>query len=270
MLLLSNGKDIIMKRKKTLEVVMTLSMILTSASVSAMTMEDINNLSKEPTYLAQNEPIITINGQGYNAQEFMNRVLEYTISSNPINTIETEVGIGIEFEYNDSRQRTEKIIDEEITTYDYDEYSNLASQVLPDKKQIEYSYLETDNDNNPRSMSYCNKTYTYIIDNGIITGLRDNNNQIICTYSYDENGAAKHIYEMRGKKKIEHQDNSSDDFVGCVNSLRYNGQCYDPETDMFCLNTGSYYDTEADELVGDTCYVDMKGLFGDQYEALRV
>lgn len=268
MLLIGNGKENIMKLKKTLAGVMTLSTILFSTSASAMTMKVDNFLPEEPTYLEQNETIITINGKGYNAQEYMDRVLDYTIASNPIDAMETDDGSEIEFEYNDSRQRTEKIIGEERITYDYDEFSNLKSEVLPDKKQITYSYEYTDNANNADSISYCNNTYHYMIEDGIITGLLDSNNQTICTYTYDENGATKHIYEIRGKKKIEHWDNSSDDFVGCVNSIRYDGKCYDSETDMFYLNTGSYYDTKADELVGDKCYVDMEGLFGDQYETL--
>lgn len=257
-----------MKLEKILTEVIILSTFISSVSVSAMPIGDVNFQSEEPTYFTQNETIIKINGRGYNAQEFMDRVLEYTVTSNPISTIKTDDGSKIKFEYNDSRQRTRKVVDGEITTYNYDEYSNLESEVLPNKKQIVYSYLETEGHSNPHSMSYCNKTYNYIISDGIIIGLRDCNNQIICTYFYDENGATKHIYEIKGKKKIEHQDNSSDDFVGCVNSLRYDGNCYDSETDMFCLDTGSYYDTNANELVGDKCYVDMKGLFGDQYETL--
>ncbi|SET45987.1 hypothetical protein, partial [[Clostridium] polysaccharolyticum] len=94
------------------------------------------------------------------------------------------------------------------------------------------------------------------------------NNKTICTYDYDKNGTTRHIYEIRGKKKIEHKDNSGDKFVGCVNSLRYDGECYDPETGLFCIQAGSYYDPKKNKIVDDTCYVDMEGLFGDQYERL--
>ncbi|SES61875.1 hypothetical protein, partial [[Clostridium] polysaccharolyticum] len=257
-----------MKLQKTLAAVMAFSTMLSSVPVSIQADEIVSFPPEESEYCQQDEPIITINGCGYTAQQFVERVLAYTIVPDPIVTMETEDGTEMEFEYNEERQRTEKIVGQEITTYQYDEFSNLVSEVLPDKKQITYSYTESGSETNAYSISYCNVTYKYCIQNGIITGLVDRNNKTICTYDYDKNGTTRHIYEIRGKKKIEHKDNSGDMFVGCVNSLRYDGECYDPETDLFCIQAGSYYDPKKNKIVDDTCYVDMEGLFGDQYERL--
>jgi len=52
-----------------------------------------------------------------------------------------------------------------------------------------------------------------------------------------------------------------DCFIGCKNSIRYDGQYYDPKMEMFCTNTGSYYNIKEIKMVGDECYVDMKKLF---------
>ncbi|SES63804.1 hypothetical protein [[Clostridium] polysaccharolyticum] len=245
-----------MKLKKNIALFMLAPVAMANISVSVK--------ANEP----ESQTVIAVNGQAYNAQEFMDRVLEYTIQPAPVENVQADDGTEVRFTYNTSRQRTEKVKGKDRTLYQYDEFSNLKAQYLPNRKWITYSYQKTGYDTFAKSISYGNKQYYYQMEDGIITGLLNEKNQIVCTYSYDENGATKHIYEWKGKKKEEHSDQEGDDFVGCVNSIRYDGKCYDSETEMFCMD-GNYYDTKTDKMVGGNCYVDMKGLFGDQYETLR-
>ena len=259
--------------RKILILILVVSLFASSVSALAVSNDNITNNIAGTNFnklVDQDNTIITIDGNDFNAQEFMNRVLEYTIESDPIKSMNTEDGSVINFEYNDKRQRSKKITEEGCITYTYDNAGNLKSELLPNGKYIEYSYSIKDVNEVADSISYQNNTYYFIVnDEGIITGLLDNNNQIVCEYVYDKNCLTEHIYELKGKKKIEHQDNSGDDFVGCVNSLRYDGKYYDSETGMFCTNTGSYYDTKINKVVGNDCYVNIKKLFGDKYDTLN-
>jgi YD repeat-containing protein len=254
--------------------VLLLSLVLCTSPAFVNAAENNNELGVNAEVIPNNiinsdNPIITINGSNYNAQEFMDRVLEYTQTSNPIDTMQTENGSKIKFDYNQKRQRTKKLSGKGTTSYIYDSFDNLKSEILPDSNSVEYSYTLMDGIETPKSITYQNNTYLYIYDaNGIISGLLDKSNQVICEYVYDKNSSTKFIYKIKGEKKIKHKEDSGGYFIGCVNSLRYDGKYYDSETGMFCTNTGGYYDTTTNKIVGDDSHLDMKGLFGDQYDAL--
>lgn len=228
-----------------------------------------NNPKASTEDLVNSKKVITINGYDYTAQEFMDRVLEYTIASNPINSMQTEIGSTVKFSYNKKRQRIKKTTAEGTTTYEYDNFNNLISELLPNGKCVIYSYTLKDGCVVPESLFYQNDTYYYSFDNnGTITGLVDKNHQMICEYTYEKNGKIKHIYEIKDGEKIKHTDKFDDNFIGCVNSLRYDGKYYDSETNMYYINAGGYYDTRTNDIVGDTCQVNMKGLFGDKFDTL--
>ena len=250
-------------------VVLFTSSVSTTATESYIRLDGIS-ASAAIDFFNLEDTIITIDGYGYNAQEFMNRVLEYTIVSDPIDSVQVKDGSTIKFEYNESRQRTKKITKEGTISYTYDSFNKLQSELLPNGVYVEYSYNRKNGYEIAESITYKNVTYYYIVDdNSIITGLLDENHQIVCEYVYDKNGITEHIYEINGERKIKHQDNSGGDFVGCVNSLRYNGEYYDPETAMFSINDGSYYDINSNKMIGSNVTVDVKNLFGDQYDELR-
>lgn len=248
--------------------VVVLSCVLITSSVNALAAERIIDNTESLTRNNLDDSIITINGFNYNAQEFMERVLEHTIESEPIDSMRSKNGTDIKFIYNENRQRIRKITDLGITSYTYDINNNLISEVLPDGELVEYTY-SLDDAQTPKSITYKKDIFYYIIDdNGIIKGLLDGNNQVVCEYEYDENGLSKFIYEIKGEERIIHKDDPGDNFIGCVNSLQYDGKYYDSETDMFCTKYGSYYDAKANKIIGSGVHVDMKKLFGDQYDTL--
>lgn len=215
------------------------------------------------------EDIITINNCGYNAEEFMERVISCTTASAPLNSMVDDSGNLIEFTYNDYRQRVSKVTESGTTTYTWNNYGNIEAETLPNGETIEYLYTVEDGLSNISGLSYQGNTYTYILDNnGIITGLSDSTGQAICLYEYNEFGLPLKVYEVNGSEYIEHQDNGDDNFIGCLNAIRYNGNCYDAETAMYCNRTGSYYDPGNNEVLGSSCSLDMEELFGDQYSAL--
>lgn len=257
--------------KKTLVLLLIVVLCTSSVSISATENKiESNDISETVNSILDNSnTIITIDCKDYNSQEFMNRVLDYTIESKPINAVKTKDGSVVSFEYNNRRQRIKKMTEEGSKLFSYDNNGFLKTELLQNGESINYSYVTTNVKQIPLSLSYKKNTYYYIIDDqGIITGLRDENNKEVCKYVYGNNGLTAHIYEIKGNTMLEHKNTLTDDFVGCVNSLRYDGKYYDSETGMFCTISGSYYDTTTDNVVGDYSYVDMKGLFGDQYESL--
>ncbi|SET59247.1 hypothetical protein SAMN04487772_13326, partial [[Clostridium] polysaccharolyticum] len=71
---------------------MAFSTMLSSVPMSIRADETVSFPPEKSEYCQQNEPIITINGCGYTAQQFVERVLAYTIVPDPIASMETEDG----------------------------------------------------------------------------------------------------------------------------------------------------------------------------------
>jgi len=77
--------------------VVVLSCVLITSSVNALAAERIIDNTESLTRNNLDDSIITINGFNYNAQEFMERVLEHTIESEPIDSMRSKNGTDIKF-----------------------------------------------------------------------------------------------------------------------------------------------------------------------------
>ena len=253
------------KFKRLTTIAMSTLICMSSISVQA---SELSSMNTGNAFLE--EDIITINNVSYNAEEFMERVISCTNISAPLGSMQDENGNAITFEYNDNRQRVKKVTDDGVTTYVWDNYGNIQMEILPSGEVLDYLYTEVDGIPLLSGLSYMGDTYSYALDAGEkIIGLEDSSDQLICSYEYNEYGLPLAVYEVRGNQYVEHQDNSGDEFIGCLNSMRYNGDCYDVETGIYCMRTGSYYDPEDNAVLGSSCNVDMKKLFGDQYNELK-
>ncbi len=253
------------KIKRLTAIAMSTLICMSSVFVQASELGSMNegNVSSE-------QDIITINNVGYNAEEFMERVISCTNESAPLGSMLDDNGDTITFEYNNNRQRVKKVTEDGVTTYVWDDYGNMQMEILPGGETLDYLYTVIDGVPFLTGLSYKGDTYHYVLDEGDrIIGLKDSSGQLICSYDYNEYGLPLAVYEVKGNQYIEHQDNTGDEFIGCLNSLRYNGDCFDVETNIYCRKTGSYYDPENNEVLGADCDVDMNKLFGDQYDKLK-
>lgn len=244
--------------KKSLCIMMCICIVLISAIPvhAGQIEEDVENT-------------ITVNGCEYNTQQFMQRVIECTKSRGPLAYTVDECGNLIEFRYDDNRHRIKKITSSGEFCFEYDTDGNLVKEILPDGETIDYFYTVKDGFAAIYGLKYQETKYTYITDNDEnIAGLRDMSGQEVCIYQYDDYGYPVHIYEASIDGVKEHFDNANDPFVGCVNPIRYRGDCYDAETKMYCIKEGGYYNTQENKVVGNDYYVDKQELFGDQYQAL--
>lgn len=253
------------KIKKFIGAVMVAMISMSSISVQALEVDAVDKVGE-----AQSEDIIVINNQGYNAEEFMDRVISCTKATVPLDSLQDKNGNTVKFEYNEKRQRVKKITENGTTVYVWDDCGNICTEILPNGEVVDYAYGETDG-NTITELRFRGNVYNYIWDEkGIISGLSDATGQVICLYEYNEFGLPLYVYEVDGNRYIEHRDNDDDDFIGCINSIRYTGNCYDVETSMYCTRCGSYFDPENNEVLGSGCIVDMNELFGDQYDTLAL
>ena len=91
---------------------------------------------------------------------------------------------------------------------------------------------------------------------GDVTNILDNNGNIIVKYAYDAWGNHK-VLNASGV------ENTSDDFIGNINPIRYRGYYYDKETGLF-LVTSRYYDPETARFISpdDISYLDPETIGG--------
>lgn len=245
--------------KKSLGIMMCICLVLSSKlSVRAGQIEE--NVGNT----------FTVNGCEYDAQQFMQRVMECTKSGDPMARAVDECGRSIAFRYDDNGNRMKKITPGGEFCFEYDKDGNLVKEMLPDGKTIHFIYAVQDGCTAIYGLTYQKTMYVYDKDkDGNIVGLHEVSGQEVCTYQYDDFGYPIHIYETGNDGVKEHFDNVNDPFVGCVNPIRYRGDCYDAETKMYCIKEGGYYDTRENKVIGDDYYVDEQELFGDQYQALN-
>lgn len=228
---------------------------------------EVSVFAEQPeTESIENNDIIMIDNRGYTAQDFMQRVMDYTEQGEPINNILDDTGKQVEFTYNERGLRERKITEDGTVFYEYDINNNLLSEELPSGEIVEFLY---DTEGDVYGLLYQNQKYLFIMDeSGYIMGLGDAFGQEICIYQYDDYGYPIHVYEISDKEQFEHFDNEGDSFVGCVNPMRYRGDCFDVETGMYYLKDGGYYDSRNNKVIGADCHIDMQELFGDQYKVL--
>lgn len=252
--------------KRLITIVMSIVLCMSTISVQA---SELVGTSSGNAFLGEN--IITINNVSYNAEEFMERVISCTNVSAPLESMLDDNGETITFEYNDNRQRVKKYTKDGVTSYVWDDYGNIQMEILPNGEILNYLYTIIDGISFLVGLRYKGDAYDYVFDDeGRVVGLEDSMNKLVCLYNYNSYGFPLSVYEITGEQYIEHYDNTGDEFIGCLNSLRYNGDCYDVETGIYSKSTGSYYDPKSNVVLGSLCNVDMEKLFGNQYNELML
>ena len=138
---------------------------------------------------------------------------------------------GTWFAYDGSGRRISK----NGITYTYDGNGNLIS----DSNGIEYLY----DNSGIFAVKYQNSTYFYRKDvQGNVISLLDENGSIVVKYIYDAWGNHA-VLDGAGN------DITDDDLhIGNLNPFRYRGYFYDPETELYYLQT-RYYDPEVGRFI---------------------
>ena len=172
---------------------------------------------------------------------FGGEVCEYDEIGNPIlyrgKVAEWEKGRqlraynGTRFAYDGSGRRISK----NGITYTYDGNGNLIS----DSNGLEYLY----DNSGIFAVKYQNSTYFYRKDvQGNVKSLLDENGSIVVKYVYDAWGNHA-VLDGAGN------DITDDDLhIGNLNPFRYRGYFYDPETELYYLQT-RYYDPEVGRFI---------------------
>ncbi len=172
---------------------------------------------------------------------FGGEVCEYDEIGNPIlyrgKVAEWEKGRqlraynGTRFAYDGSGRRISK----NGITYTYDGNGNLIS----DSNGIEYLY----DNSGIFAVKYQNSTYFYRKDvQGNVISLLDENGAVVVKYIYDAWGNHA-VLDGAGN------DITDDDLhIGNLNPFRYRGYFYDPETELYYLQT-RYYDPETGRFI---------------------
>ena len=142
-------------------------------------------------------------------------------------------GNSFAYDYDGNGMRFEKRVNGERTSYYYD-----GSQLLMESKnedRIWYIYGATGIEGIIVNEFY--REYAYQFDKntlGDVVAIRDENGNIVATYEYDAWG---NCTVMNEDGHLE----SSAEFIGNINPIRYRGYYYDTETGFYYLQT-RYYD----------------------------
>ena len=157
------------------------------------------------------------------------------------------------YTYDSGGIRQSKTVNGITHTY-YTEDGTIHKEELSDGNKLIYGYDES----GIASIEYGNTRY-YVQKNvqGDVVALVDGNKAVVAKYIYDAWGNHK-VLDAAGT------ENTSDDFIGNINPIRYRGYYYDRETGLFYL-TSRYYDPETGRFINadDVSYINpeiMNGL----------
>ncbi len=143
----------------------------------------------------------------------------------------------IQYTYNEDGTRASKQVNDTITYYEYDENENLISETTQDVRiEYTYSFSEEGYSYYMSGFVYDGIEYEYVYENGIITGINCNDEQI-ARYEYFND-----IYEVAlGLDENNNWVDKTDceDFIGNINPIRFTGCYYDKETGWYY--SGRYY-----------------------------
>ncbi len=166
----------------------------------------------------------------------------------------------ITYEYDDKFNRIQKNINGNITLYMYEEYfdkwENIRYRIIRetnDDVDIEYVY-----DNNftstPVGITINGENFFYKYDrSGYITDIYNNNNKIVTTYKYGENGSVWVIY---------------DEGIADYNSMLYNALYIDKESGYsYC--EGVYSDVRNNILVNEFSNIECSEPINNIYNDLK-
>ena len=156
------------------------------------------------------------------------------------------------YTYDSGGIRQSKTVNGITHTY-YTEDGTIHKEELSDGNKLIYGYDES----GIASIEYGNTRY-YVQKNvqGDVVALVDGNKAVVAKYIYDAWGNHK-VLDAAGT------ENTSDDFIGNINPIRYRGYYYDRETGLFYL-TSRYYDPETGRFINadDVSYVNPEIING--------
>ncbi len=141
------------------------------------------------------------------------------------------------YTYDSGGIRQSKTVNGITHTY-YTEGSTIHKEELSDGNKLIYGYDES----GIASIEYGNTRY-YVQKNvqGDVVALVDGNKAVVAKYVYDAWGNHK-VLDAAGT------ENTSDDFIGNINPIRYRGYYYDRETNLYYL-INRYYDSETGRFI---------------------
>ena len=141
------------------------------------------------------------------------------------------------YTYDSGGIRQSKTVNGITHTY-YTEDGTIHKEELSDGNKLIYGYDES----GIASIEYGNTRY-YVQKNvqGDVVALVDGNKAVVAKYIYDAWGDHK-VLDAAGT------ENTSDDFIGNINPIRYRGYYYDTETNLYYL-INRYYDSETGRFI---------------------
>ena len=164
----------------------------------------------------------------------------------------------------------------ELISFRYDS-DNIRTNKIVNGTRIDYIYVDGDLMRETRGDT--NLTYFYGLYGVIGFEYKDANGQV-SRYYYrkdirgdiinilDNNGnvVVKYVYDAWGNQKVldaAGTENTSDDFIGNINPIRYRGYYYDRETNLYYL-ISRYYDPEIGRFINNDSiyYIDPESING--------
>ena len=156
------------------------------------------------------------------------------------------------YTYDSGGIRQSKTVNGITHTY-YTEDGTIHKEELSDGNKLIYGYDES----GIASIEYGNTRY-YVQKNvqGDVVALVDGNKAVVAKYIYDAWGNHK-VLDAAGT------ENTSDDFIGNINPIRYRGYYYDRETNLYYL-INRYYDSETGRFISpdDISYLEPETIGG--------
>ena len=203
-------------------------------------------------YASQFEKMI-IDGKEYDQYTFVKRVVECTNSVVTIDQL-TNKGSGIiSFKY-EGLVRTQKEYGDTLYIFTHNTSNELIKVSSNDGYTMDFLY----SNGSIEGFIYGGVKYTYLIKDGVISGIYDSRGTLICEYFYDEKGTL-----ING---VFHS--SLGELIAKINPVRYMGYYYDDETGYYWVDNRGYYNPYEGLFFGVETRLDIEKLFGDKYEEL--
>ena len=164
--------------------------------------------------------------------------------------------INISYKYDENGVRTQKNVNG-ITT----DFITSGIKVLAQKSGENTIVWQIDGNGNTVGFNYNGTPYFYIKNaQGDIIAITDISGNLVAKYTYDSWGKLVSIKDSNDVDKT-----TDENFIGCVNPIRYRGYYYDSETGLYYLNA-RYYDPEVGRFISAD---DYEILLEENYDLLR-
>lgn len=147
--------------------------------------------------------------------------------------------INVSYKYDENGVRTQKIVNG-ITT----DFITSGIKVLAQKSGDNTIIWQIDGNGNTVGFNYNGTPYFYIKNaQGDIIAIADTSGNLVAKYTYDSWGKLISI-----KDSSDADRTTDENFIGCINPIRYRGYYYDSETGLYYLNA-RYYDPEVGRFI---------------------